>query len=443
MKSIFSFVVFFTLLGSLYSQSNTFQVYAIGCGTNQVHEYRFDGVGFEAINKPIKVDGDKYYFETSKQRPYTFFGTANNNMKGVFIPNNPESYLVTNCQLFNKSRMIKADNNPDLSELLTSLVSQQESIAQKQLSYLKLENKKEKNLLKKEFQAYNKRVDFILDSIAAINPQLVYSVAPAIQKINPDLKNEQQIKAWNLEHFFDNMNLQATVEVPFINNAFGAFVRKIQLSKSLNEEEKLSAIRNQIGKVSEINKAYALGAAASTLLNMSASIGTKIAEDYINKYKDTNPVGTKVLNQMVIKMNGANGSIAPEITGTTPDGKTINVSDYKGKYLLIDFWASWCGPCRRENPNVVKVYNKYKEKGFEILGVSLDQNKDRWVKAIEQDQLTWEHISDLKGWASELSKPYGVRSIPHTVLVDPTGRIIATKLRAHTLEQQLSKIFGE
>jgi thiol-disulfide isomerase/thioredoxin len=120
----------------------------------------------------------------------------------------------------------------------------------------------------------------------------------------------------------------------------------------------------------------------------------------------------------------------------------MSLKDLRGKVVLIDFWASWCGPCRRENPNVVKVYNAYKDKGFDVLGVSLDTNKDKWVAAIASDQLSWHHVSDLKGWSSALSKPYGVRGIPHTVLVDKKGEIIATKLRGGQLEAKLKEIFG-
>lgn len=138
----------------------------------------------------------------------------------------------------------------------------------------------------------------------------------------------------------------------------------------------------------------------------------------------------------------APGNQAPEISLPNPNGKEIKLSDLKGKVVLIDFWASWCKPCRFENPNVVKVYNKYKNKGFEILGVSLDRNKDAWINAINQDKLTWKHVSDLKFWSSEAAKTYGVKGIPFTVLVDKEGKIIATKLRGKALEDKLAELFS-
>ncbi|NNC83252.1 MAG: redoxin domain-containing protein [Flavobacteriales bacterium] len=136
------------------------------------------------------------------------------------------------------------------------------------------------------------------------------------------------------------------------------------------------------------------------------------------------------------------GEPAPEIDLQDPDGKFVSLSSLKGKYVLIDFWASWCGPCRRENPNVVKLYEKYGGDRFEILGVSLDSSKDRWLKAIEKDGLDWLHVSDLKKWNSVAAADYGVRSIPFTVLVDPDGNVVATKLRGKALEDKLAEIFG-
>ena len=122
------------------------------------------------------------------------------------------------------------------------------------------------------------------------------------------------------------------------------------------------------------------------------------------------------------------------------DGNEISLADFKGKYLLIDFWASWCVPCRAENPNVVKAYSKFKNKNFEILGVSLDSNKDNWVAAIKEDGLTWPQVSDLKGWKNEVSVTYGIRAIPSNLLIDPSGKIIAKDLRGEDLEKELEKL---
>jgi peroxiredoxin len=136
----------------------------------------------------------------------------------------------------------------------------------------------------------------------------------------------------------------------------------------------------------------------------------------------------------------ANGTVAPDFTILTPEDKNISVKDFRGKYVLIDFWASWCKPCRAENPNVVAAYNKFKNKGFEIFGVSLDQNKEAWTSAIKNDGLIWKHGSDLKYWDSAPAKLYNVSSIPYNVLLDKDGKIVAKNLHGEQLENQLAAV---
>lgn len=133
------------------------------------------------------------------------------------------------------------------------------------------------------------------------------------------------------------------------------------------------------------------------------------------------------------------GNIAPDFTMNDTEGKPVSLSQYKGQYVLVDFWASWCGPCRGENPNVVAAYKKYKNKNFTVLGVSLDEDKDAWMNAIQKDGLTWRHISDLKGWQSAVVPVYGIEGIPYNVLLDPEGKILATELRDKDLDAFLSK----
>ncbi|MCU0357082.1 MAG: TlpA family protein disulfide reductase [Cyclobacteriaceae bacterium] len=136
------------------------------------------------------------------------------------------------------------------------------------------------------------------------------------------------------------------------------------------------------------------------------------------------------------------GQVAPEIALPNPDGQIIPLSSMRGQYVLVDFWAKWCGPCRRENPNIVRAYNKYKDKGFTVFGVSLDRTREDWLQGIREDGLTWTHVSDLKFWQSEAAKTYSVTAIPFSILLNPDGVIIAKNLRGAALDNKLEEIFN-
>lgn len=181
---------------------------------------------------------------------------------------------------------------------------------------------------------------------------------------------------------------------------------------------------------------------AIEMLQVSADRETEESILKAIETKPTNKWFTLYRGNAQARIQTAVGSKAPDITLNTPQGTPLSLSSLKGKYVLIDFWASWCRPCRAENPNVVRVYNKYKSKGFEILGISLDKEAGAWAQAIAADGLTWKHISDLGGWQSIAAQQYKVTSIPQTLLLDKEGVIIAKNLRGAELEAKLSKVFN-
>ena len=152
---------------------------------------------------------------------------------------------------------------------------------------------------------------------------------------------------------------------------------------------------------------------------------------------------TKQLDEYIRLADFGVGSVMPNFTLKTPDGKDISLKDFKGKYVLVDFWASWCGPCLREMPNVVKLYKECKGKNFEIFGVSLDNKKDAWVKAIKANGMKWPQGSDLKGWGSEPARLCNVSAIPFTVLIDPEGEVIAIDLRGEQLHAKVKEVLGK
>jgi len=158
------------------------------------------------------------------------------------------------------------------------------------------------------------------------------------------------------------------------------------------------------------------------------------------KYPNTKTIVT--LKQQLNELRTLSvGQPAPEIALPNPEGKMVKLSDLRGKYVLIDFWAAWCKPCREENPNVVRLYQQYKDRGFEVFGVSLDRTKEAWVKAIEEDGLEWTQVSDLQYFNSEAAATYQINAIPATYMLDPEGKIIAKDLRGSSLENKLKELF--
>jgi thiol-disulfide isomerase/thioredoxin len=167
-----------------------------------------------------------------------------------------------------------------------------------------------------------------------------------------------------------------------------------------------------------------------------------LLQNYLTMQEQTTRQQQVVEEQKMAAQRISVGKEAPEIKLNNLSGVPTALSQFRGKYVLIDFWASWCGPCRKENPNVKKVYEKFKDKGFEIYAVSLDRNRVAWESAIEADGLPWIHVSDLQFWNSAAAKEYGITAIPYTLLLDPNGIVIAQNLRGNALAQKLSEIFN-
>ncbi len=233
--------------------------------------------------------------------------------------------------------------------------------------------------------------------------------------------------------------------MPWVYEAWKAY-GETMCSLGFSEEEHRALILEQLNSIPSgtRRKQLAYGGLLSALQRRQHASYLFFAKAFTEEYAEISPRAVAQLQQQISRLSASMpGAQAPDFEGLTPEGDTLRLSDFRGKVVLIDFWASWCGPCRRENPNVVRAYEKYKDKGFEIIGVSLDRDRKRWLAAIEADGLGWHHVSDLRGWQNAIAGLYGVRSIPHAVLLDREGRIVAVRLRGAQLEQQLERLLGK
>lgn len=246
----------------------------------------------------------------------------------------------------------------------------------------------------------------------------------------------------------DSIAKKRQSDVQLINN-------EAMQANSRGDMAELQAIREQYFYLLEKHKKSFKNKIWSAMPSLASMYGLNymnLEEDFtfmdsvVERYKEILPehpftiqFGEQISNMRKLAI----GSPAPEIALNDPDGNLVSLSSLQGKYVLIDFWAAWCRPCRQENPNVVRLYQKYGGENFEILGVSLDRTREAWVKAIADDRLTWKHVSDLQYFNSEAAREYQIGAIPATYLIDPDGKIVAKNLRAETLEAKLKEIFGK
>ena len=250
---------------------------------------------------------------------------------------------------------------------------------------------------------------------------------------------------------YNNLSKSRDIKLDSLNKAFQLLMETNKMdSKRMDSlsaifETPYNSIINQsnilmVDKISKNTNMYSSIMAIQALDPDKYSDLYKSLDAGLSK-KFPNDKNVIMFHEVVERMLSTNvGQFAPEISLPSPDGKEIALSSLKGKLVLIDFWASWCGPCRKEMPNVVKIYSKFKNKGFEIYGVSLDQDKEKWMEAITKDGINWPQVSDLKYWDNVAAKIYNVQGIPYTVLIDKDGKIIAKNLRGQELEKKIAEV---
>lgn len=297
---------------------------------------------------------------------------------------------------------------------------------------------------------------FITDSTQALVLETSFADFDAQKKATGSPQTEQ------LFAFYTSVRPIVEQEVELRNITRSATASSEEKSQALSQSVELKREKREkcLAFIEQNSNSPAV-LAALVELNISQDIaaykkvrdGLKGVFDHTTEFKMVNEKIMQFERQDQAKVNPTNqprsnasyseGMVAPEISMADPSGKTRSLSDLKGKVVLIDFWASWCGPCRRENPTVVNAYKRYKDKGFEVFSVSLDSDGAKWQQAIAQDGLIWSnHVSDLKGWQNGAAQAYSVTSIPHTILLGKDGKIVGSHLRGAALEAKLAELLG-
>ena len=413
--------------------------------------YEYLGLAKRVVARATVRPSDSAYVFTMPMSEPRFYGVGfyENSTAKVLLGAEAKVTLWANVQFLDKARTSDSPANKMLEQLQKDVAGfQLRSVQAREAVNLAYGGGASRTVAGEYVGKLTKSKAAYLDSLKAANP-LLWRVASL--RITPDFKPDASGLAGEAEfvgkNFFGNANLseKAYENVPDVFDA-GENYAKALLTAGAKDDQFKHLVEAQLAKLGLKSRLHriVLGGIVSGLKAANSPLYPYYATQYLNTYRDASYGEIGPLEYELRKTSTfMAGFEAPDLAGMTPDSTNYALSQMRGKIVLVDFWASWCGPCRRENPNVIAEYNKYKDKGFDILGVSLDRDMPSWKKAIAQDGLPWHHISDLRGWQSQHAQLYSINSIPATVLVDKQGKIIARNLRGAELSAKLREIFGE
>ncbi len=417
------------------------------CG-NTLKLFQFNGVYFKEVQSVVASNPDTYEFQVPKSgQSFYYIGNDPSQLLPVILGSESGVTVTGNCVGMRSAKIEGSKINAGYDKLKSEINSLRDrsNFFNRQLQNAESNSAEEKELSQK-LKSLDDRKLFLLDSLKKADPFLAritalntYLSFPHFGKAYPD-----ELSYFASEYFrYADFKDAGYNQLPWVYEAFKSYTSTLVAAQTPSAQLRTYVEKaiSAIPKGSDAHK-MALSGVINILQQQNNPEFVYFGELFIANFKAKDPgVVATLETELDRKRAFVEGAKAPDFTQPTPDDKTKSLSSLRGKIVLVDFWASWCGPCRRENPAVVKLYETYKSKGFDILGVSLDRDKERWLQAIEQDGLVWNHVSDLKGWQNEVAQKYGVSSIPHTVLVDREGRIIARGLRGPALEEKLKELF--
>lgn len=423
--------------------------YLKGCEKEPVALYQFDGVGFKELAVAETIGKDSFQFEIEKSDAPVFYYVGQNSQQKMPVIAGTEKGMTIagGCQ---NIRQTTTFNNSDINDKYGQVITaiQQFNRRRQVLGQQFGQSRNNPEAMQKviqEMAVLDKDQTDYLDTLKTDSPYLARVAALAtyqsFQNNQGGYQNEIDYYA-NTYFQFADLHHTDYDQIPYVFEAAKSYATVLSMQQ-IPEAVFYGHLDSLLTKFNADGRAhkYALGGICIGLQSKNHPGFVRYGNLFLNKYgNDNKPMIDNFRGAVNRAQSFVTGAVAPDFTQQSPEGEDVSLSDLKGKVVLIDFWASWCGPCRRENPNVVRMYNKYKDQGFEILGVSLDKRKAPWVKAIEKDGLTWYHVSDLKGWQNEVAQMYSVTSVPHTVLLDREGKIVARNLRGEPLEQKVAEV---
>lgn len=419
---------------------------------DSIYLYEFNGITFKKALTAPTADWQTYQFKIPATAPrFYYVGLDAANMKPIILGTEEQVTLNGSCTQFQGAQMPDSDLNKNY-EAVKNTVNLQKNEFGTMLRQLQSADQQGNvdlmNTIIMKMGVLDKRRLSYLDSLKNVSPYLgkVAALNTYISYQNHGSGDLSEIEYFAKNYFqFADWKDEDYNYMPWVFEQVKTYAQTLA-SVGLPEANQKDFLDKLLTQIPENSRTYllAMGGVINGLQAAKSPLLGSYAKRYVDKYQKTEPESAAQVGQL-LKMSGSfvSGGEAPDFTMNNRDGKPVKLSDFRGKVVLVDFWASWCGPCRRENPHVVEAYNKYHPKGFDVLGVSLDKTKEPWLAAIEKDGLIWNHVSDLKGWSNDAARLYGVTSIPHTVLVGKDGKIIARNLRGAALDAKLAEIFGQ
>ncbi len=419
---------------------------------DSIYLFEFNGITFRKLKSAPTTDWQTYQFKLpATGARFYYVGLANTNLKPLILGSEEEVTLQGSCPSFQGAQLPNSAINNDYEQLKNAMnqhKSELGNLLQQFQAANSQENVEQANAVIGRLGKLDKKRLALLDSLKKVNPYLakIAALNTYVSYQNYGTGDENEIEYFGNKYFqYVDWKDPAYNYNAWVYEGLKGYAQTITAVglPEVAQREFLDKVLQKIPAGSHAHK-LALGGVISAMQGKTNGNMGIYVKQYLEKYKSTEPEAAAQLEQMLRQSGGITpGGEAPDFTMNTPEDKPMSLKDLRGKVVLVDFWASWCGPCRRENPHVVEAYNHYHAKGFDVLGVSLDKDKPRWLDAIAKDGLIWHHVSDLKGWQNSAAQLYGVTSIPHTVLVDKDGKIIARNLRGDALTAKLKELFGE